>query len=88
MPIIYRMSDSDDDVPTLSADTLAALQSFYDEQADENQKLTTALQTGKTADIDLKEDWVSFLPCLFIYLQTVITYVTYNILMFSISYTS
>ncbi|KAL4232652.1 EEF1A lysine methyltransferase 1 [Mactra antiquata] len=51
------MADSDDDIPQLPADTLAVLQQFYTEQANENQKLVEAVKTGNTADITLQEDW-------------------------------
>lgn len=52
------MADSDDDVPALSADTLAALQSFYKEQAEQQQQLETAVQTGDVTAINMQEDWV------------------------------
>ncbi|XP_045196346.1 EEF1A lysine methyltransferase 1-like isoform X2 [Mercenaria mercenaria] len=51
------MSDTDDDVPTLSADTLAALNEFYAEQTEEQKMVEAALQTGQIKDIRLQEDW-------------------------------
>ncbi|KAK3097493.1 hypothetical protein FSP39_010140 [Pinctada imbricata] len=53
------MSDSeDDDVPRLSAETMAALQDFYKEQAAEEEKLQQAKE-GKVdmESVTLKEDW-------------------------------
>lgn len=45
------MSSEDDDVPQLSADTLAALLAFQTEQQEKDE----ALRTGKCDKID--EDW-------------------------------
>lgn len=48
------MSDSDDDVPTLSAHTLAALQEFYNEtKADAGSSPSDHFSVGA-----LEEDWV------------------------------
>ena len=52
------MSDSDDDSPQLSAHTLAALQEFYSEQKELEDKIQTAQETGDVKDIELREDWV------------------------------
>ena len=43
---VYKMSDSDDDKPQLSAEALAALQEFYTEQQSKDEN-------------DHTEDWVS-----------------------------
>lgn len=49
------MSDSDDDVPALSAHTLAALQEFY------NETSTGPAPSDQFAVGALEEDWVSLL---------------------------
>lgn len=46
----------DDEVPQLSAHTLAALQEFYTEQSQQQQKLIDA-QEGQVKDVELSEDW-------------------------------
>lgn len=51
------MSDSDDDVPQLSAETLAALQEFYAEQMNEAGQ-EQAVLTDKYTVGALEEDWV------------------------------
>lgn len=51
------MTDSDDDTPTLSADTLSALNEFYAEQTKEQKQIEEALQAGQIKDVNLKEDW-------------------------------
>lgn len=50
------MSDSDDDVPMLSAHALAALQEFYETQADPDHNTTLS---DKFAVGAVEEDWVS-----------------------------
>ena len=52
------MADSDDDVPTLPADTLAALNAFYKEQDEEQKQNEEALKSGQIKDVTLQEDWV------------------------------
>ena len=52
------MSDSEDDNPQLSAHTLAALQEFYKEQKEQEDKIQTAQETGDVKNIALGEDWV------------------------------
>lgn len=53
------MSDSDDDIPTLSAHTLAALQEFYNETKTGPAPSTT---TGDQFAVGaVEEDWVSLL---------------------------
>ena len=52
------MSDSEDDVPALPADTLAALQSFYKDQTEQRTKLEVAVEQGDVSNINLQEDWV------------------------------
>ena len=47
----------EDDTPQLSAHTLAALQEFYAEQQQEQQKLFEA-QQGNIKNLELSEDWV------------------------------
>ena len=51
------MSDSDDDVPQLSAHALAALQEFYTEQKQAEDNMA-ALQLGQTKAEMPEEDWV------------------------------
>lgn len=53
------MSDSDDDVPTLSAHTLAALQEFYNESSKAQGQSET--QGDEFAVGAVEEDWVGFL---------------------------
>ena len=50
------MSDSDDDVPQLSADTFLALQEFYQEQEEREKRLVSSADENATFD----EDWVLF----------------------------
>ena len=57
------MSDSDEDSPQLSAHTLAALQEFYTEQKEQEDRLQTAQESGDVKNIALGEDWVR-MPCL------------------------
>ena len=52
------MSDSEDDSPQLSAHTIAALQEFYKEQKEQEDKLQAAQETGDVKNIELGEDWV------------------------------
>lgn len=55
LPPLSTMSDSDDDVPTLSAHTLAALQEFYNETSgDAGSSPSDHFSVGA-----LEEDWVS-----------------------------
>lgn len=53
------MSDSDDDTPTLSAAAQMALQEFYEEQAQIQQK-EKEQQLNGDAKIMPQEDWVIF----------------------------
>lgn len=53
------MSDSDDDVPTLSAHTLAALQEFYNEARTAEAHSTTPSDQFAVGAVE--EDWVSSL---------------------------
>lgn len=55
-PPLSAMSDSDDDVPTLSADTLAALQEFYKENSARGTTPSNQFAVGA-----VEEDWVSLL---------------------------
>lgn len=50
------MSDSDDDVPTLSAHTLAALQEFYNETRDNVAHSQTPSDQFAVGAVE--EDWV------------------------------
>ena len=52
------MSDSDDDVPTLSAEAMAALQEFYAEQKEE-----TEVADEKEPSMP-QEDWVGLRDCI------------------------
>lgn len=53
------MSDSEDDVPQLSAATLAALQEFYSESGRTGPELdSTQSQTDKFCVGAVEEDWV------------------------------
>ena len=49
------MSDSDDDIPTLSAETMAALQEFYNDNISKN---TPAPSSSMFAVGAVEEDWV------------------------------
>lgn len=51
----------DDDVPTLSAGTLKALQEFYREQEEKESQLNQTNENGvaKPNEIVFNEDWVS-----------------------------
>lgn len=53
--------DEDEDVPTLSAETFAALQEFYAEQ-DKRQEILNKLEADKklTENIIFEENWVKF----------------------------
>lgn len=51
------MSESDDDVPTLSARTLAALQEFYNETRTSLDHSTTPSDQFAVGAVE--EDWVS-----------------------------
>ena len=52
------MSDSDDDNPQLSAHALAALQEFYNEQNEMENKLQGVQETGDIAGLKIQENWV------------------------------
>lgn len=52
------MSEVDDDVPQLSAETFAALQEFYKEQAQKEEKLKLGLTQSSEDAIPIDEDWV------------------------------
>ena len=54
------MSESDDDVPQLNPDTLAALKEFYHEREERENKLKAILETKDSVniDVDFEEDWV------------------------------
>lgn len=53
------MSDSEDDVPQLSAETLAALQEFYSESGRMGHKQDSDT-TDKYSVGAMEEDWVKF----------------------------
>lgn len=57
--ISVKMSESDDEVPQLSADTLAALNEFYAEQTEEQRKLEAAVESGQINNVSLQENWVN-----------------------------
>lgn len=54
------MTDSDDDVPQLNPDTLAALNEFYQEREEREKKFQNALEQSdnQSCDVDIEEDWV------------------------------
>ena len=56
------MSDNEDDIPQLSAESLTALQEFYEEQAQKEEKLRSILDGGENSvqNINIDEDWVTF----------------------------
>lgn len=54
------MSDSDDDVPQLSAASLSALQEFYKEREDQENQLKAINPEDKTTDITFDENWVGW----------------------------
>ncbi|KAF2883303.1 hypothetical protein ILUMI_22863 [Ignelater luminosus] len=51
------MSEVDDDVPQLSAETFVALQEFYKEQAQKEEKLKSGLTQPSEDAIPIDEDW-------------------------------
>ncbi|XP_067010570.2 EEF1A lysine methyltransferase 1 [Anabrus simplex] len=52
------MSDSDDDIPQLSAETLAALKEFYDQKFEKEEMLKAALENSESIDdLEFDEDW-------------------------------
>ncbi|CAH1229108.1 EEF1AKMT1 [Branchiostoma lanceolatum] len=54
---IMSECESDEDVPQLPADTLAALQEFYTDQAARDRQLQEAIQGQDVGKVDLEEDW-------------------------------
>ena len=66
-------NSDDDDVPTLSAETMGALMEFYKEQEERNEKLRQ-IEEGQVPET-FDEDWVSkteglILECLDCYENT------------------
>lgn len=55
------MSNSDDDIPALSAETFMALQEFYKEQEIKESKLKLAVASSDIKDIHIEEDWVNII---------------------------
>lgn len=55
------MSDSDDDVPQLHPDTLAALNEFHREKEEREKQFQAALEQNENEDAAFAEDWVQFL---------------------------
>ncbi|XP_019875231.1 EEF1A lysine methyltransferase 1 isoform X2 [Aethina tumida] len=51
------MSNSDDDIPALSAETFMALQEFYKEQEIKESKLKLAVASNDIKEIHIEEDW-------------------------------
>ncbi|OXU30096.1 hypothetical protein TSAR_004185 [Trichomalopsis sarcophagae] len=51
------MSDSDDDVPQLNPDTLAALNAFYQEREEREKQFKAALEQNENQDATFDEDW-------------------------------
>lgn len=53
------MSESDDEIPQLSSHALAALQEFYDERRQRDEKLNLSLQSSENVKIvEFEENWV------------------------------
>lgn len=52
------MSDSEDDVPQLSAETFNALQEFYMEENEKEMRLKSALENIDNTSLKFKENWV------------------------------
>lgn len=58
---LYKeMSDSEDDCPRLSTEALQALQEFYVQQAENDEKLRSLLEGKEVSpqNIQFPEDWV------------------------------
>lgn len=59
------MSDSDDDVPKLSSESLAALKEFYEEKKEREEQMSMLVEKTNRSDeqrdinITFEEDWVS-----------------------------
>lgn len=55
------MNESDEDIPQLHPDTLAALNEFYLEKEEREAKLKTTLEQNNSENnqiVDFEEDWV------------------------------
>lgn len=74
--VVQESQDSDDDIPQLSSETFAALQEFYKEQENREEKLKNILNsTQKNDNLTFDENWVNllitkivnvFFPCIFL----------------------
>jgi hypothetical protein len=63
------MSDSEDEFPRLSAEALAALQEFYIQQAEQEEKCLSILDRKQISppNIQFQEDWVCIVLCVITY---------------------
>lgn len=53
--------ESDEDIPQLSKETLLALNEFYNEQKEKEQKLTHLKENKDNLNYNFDENWVTFL---------------------------
>lgn len=65
-----------EDIPQLSAETFAALQEFYNEQAIRDNKVNNIKYTNTTNDVNFEENWVNLIDILVILFSKLYDYVS------------